>query len=369
MPENQTTTQTLEPAKGLLESLDAIHKEAFPVIADLPSKPEGKPDPEPKADDGLDDLDELPNAPETASPRQKLDWDRAKEAKKSARQKYETRIKALTTELEKLKTSPTVDHSEVETLRKSKSDLEKELQSVAIERSPEFQNRFKIEAETIIEVAKQNVSPAHAGKLEAILSLPPGRARTGELDAFVADLSPSEVALVNSAVLDMDKLNHKKRVIVDRQRDQWLKDQDQRNSMAKAQADEQQKKFSSKFDEVIKSARETFAVYMPRENDPKWNERVEKQVQLAERIFRGDGMEPRDLAMASVLAGATHSILEDYNSLLAENQRLSKELQGIRGSTPNPNGGGSPAKDLPDDKNLSAVDYIIKQVERAGLIR
>lgn len=365
----EPTTQTLEPAKGLMESLDAIHKEAFPVIADLPPKPEGKSDPDPKVDDGLDEPEELPDAPETAKPSQALDWQKAKEARKTARQKYETRIKALTTELEKLKTSPTVDHSEVETLRKSKSDLEKELQSVAIERSPEFQNRFKIEAETIIEVAKQNVSPAHAGKLEAILSLPPGRARTGELDAFVADLSPSEVALVNSAVLDMDKLNHKKRVIVDRQRDQWLKDQDQRNAAAKAQAAEQQKKFSNQFDETIKSAKETFPIYVPKENDPKWNERVEKQVKLAEQIFRGDGMEPRDLAKAALWAAAAPSILEDYSSLLADNQRLSKELQGIRGSTPSPNGGGSPAKDLPDDKNLSGVDYIIKQVERAGLIR
>ncbi len=368
-------TNTLDPQKGLLDNLDAIHREAFPVIDKLPPTPAPPKDPPvapPPVDGAEEDLDkETDDVPEPVTPKPSpLDWKKAKEARKTARQKYESEIKALRSDLEKAKSSaPAFDPNEYESLKKSKSELEKELQAVAIERSPEFQNRFKIESDTILEVAKQNVSPAHAGKLDSILALPPGRARTAELDALVSDLSPSEVALVNASILDMDKLNHKKRVIVEKQRDQWVKEQSERNSQAKQQADQERQKFSQQFDETVKGAREHFEIYTHRENDQKWNDRVEEQVKLADKIFRGEGMKPDELARASLWAAAAPALLDDYKGLVQEHNKLKKELADIRGSTPSMNGGGSPAKETAPDKNMSAVDYMVQQVERAGLVR
>lgn len=298
-----------------------------------------------------------------------LDWTRATEARKQLK----TRVKELEAELGKLKgrtVGSSIDPTEYETLKKSKQELEDQVQSIAIERSPKFQAWYRQEYETIREVAK-GISSAHAAQIEKVLDLPSGKQRMAEVDKLTEELSTGQVTALNVALMDVDKLNYRKNDIVTKQRDAWISQQREAESQQKQAEEGRKKEWEKSFQDVYASAAENLPIYQEREGDEDWNKQVKQNLALAKRVFNGEDMTPTDLAKTALWAAAAPTLLRTLAATQQENAKLLKELEGFRGAMPNPragSGAGSAASSQASETE-GALDTILREGVASGFLK
>lgn len=360
--------------KGLLDSLGELTKETFAekaktAIAPVqppaqPAKPSTetptKPPESPKTVDPLKktESDEEETPPADAAPKAKLDWSRATEARKQIKAEN----KKLKEQLAQAKTDPAV-----EAIKKENEELHRQLETVAIERSPRFQNQFSSEANAIVEVAKAGL-PKIADKVEAILRLPAGDYRAAQIEAVAGDLSASQATALNVALLDMDKLNYRKNLVLTNQRDSWMREMREAESRRENESKAQKQQWQETFEETLNSAQENLAMYQPREGDEAWNKEVQSSIELARRVYAGEDMEPVDLAKTALWAAAAPKILAQNLALIQENEALKKQVGDIGKATPSP-GSGQATEPSGQQSDKGFIDTAIEEALKAGFIR
>lgn len=315
-----------------------------------------------------DDETELAEAPK--GHKQALDWVAATNARKSLK----AEVKALKAELEAIRGKAVTNgqHPDLTALRKANEELENQLKAVAVERSPQFQEWYKNESNTILGAIKAQQFGKHADKVESVLQLPPGAARTAELDALVGELSPSQTAALNVALLDIDKLNFRKQDIITRQKDSWLANQREQEAKAQALAETRRKEWAAALESEIESAQAHVPIYQEKEGDKDWNENVKQQLELARHIYSGEDMSPSDLAKVALWAAAAPNFLKQNSALMEQNTKLQKELDKIKGVTPSPQAGESTNTPVPGDAvpgNMGMIDTVIQLGLKQGLLR
>lgn len=367
---------------GLMDNLEQLTKTTFAergkqAIAPNPSPPptqpprpppaspsETKPPVEPPKPAAPTDAqqtqseDEVPAPPSDASPKAKLDWSRATEARKQIKAEN----KRLKEQIAQSKTDPAI-----EALRKQNEELQSQLEIVAIERSPKFQAQFANESNAIIAVAKQSL-PKIADKVAQILALPPGDYRAAEVESVSSDLSASQAAALNVALLDMDKLNYRKNNILTSQRDVWIREMRENESRRESEAKAQKDLWRQTFDQTLSSAQEHLAIYQKREGDESWNTDVEASIDLAQRVYSGEDMEPVDLAKTALWAAAAPRLLAQNLALLQEIEKLKQQTGAISKATPSPAPGTGPAPSVtPDSKTF--IDTVLEQGLKEGFLR
>lgn len=356
--------------KGLIDSLSELTRETFaeksreaiapvqpPAQPAKPIEPPAKPletvkPPEPAKED-----DEAA-PPADATPKAKLDWSRATEARKQIKAEN----KKLKEQLSQAKSDPVI-----EAIKKENEELLRQLETVAIERSPRFQNQFANEATAIVEVAKQGL-PKIADKLEAILRLPAGDYRAAQIEALGDDVTPAQATALNVALLDMDKLNYRKNLVLNNQRDSWLRETREAKARQESDAKAQRQQWQDTFEETLASAQDHLPIYQVKEGDESWNKDVESAIELARRVYAGEDMEPVDLAKTALWAAAAPKILAQNLALIQENEALKKRVGDVSKATPTP-GAGSSTEPAGQGTDKGFIDTAVEEALKAGFVR
>lgn len=363
-PANQTED------KGLIDSLADLTQETFaeksraalapaqpPVQPPKPAETPAKPPEASKAPEPAKDDDEA-SPPADATPKAKLDWSRATEARKQIKAEN----KKLKEQLSQAKTDPAI-----EAIKKENEELLRQLETVAIERSPRFQNQFSNEATAIVEVAKQGL-PKIADKVEAILRLPSGDYRASQIEALGEDITPAQATALNVALLDMDKLNYRKNQVLNNQRDSWLRETREVKARQESDAKAQQQQWRDTFEETLASAQEHLPIYQAKDGDEVWNKEVDSAIELARRVYAGEDMEPVDLAKTALWAAAAPKILAQNLALIQENEALKKRVGDVGKATPTP-GAGSSTEPGGQGTDKGFIDTAVDEALKAGFIR
>lgn len=320
-------------------------------------QPETEPEPPARDDSTPASQAEPPKIDRPPTPRKASEWAVFHDAKVKV-EKERDELKA------KLDSFNGFDPKEYENTKTANKTLEEKLQAVALEKSDKFQRYFTGEAENIRSLVKSAMGDK-ADKAIKLLDLPDSDWRTEQLEALSEDLTPLRRARLERAISDMDKLNIERQKVIENSNENWKKLQESEQ----AERASEQERVMQAFDREMKDmadATKGIAPFQTKEGDSAWNNKVKERTELARKIFIGD-VPIQEKARHAAFASAIPEILQTMVEGIKENQRLTAELEKLRGSEPGLETG--PASAPTNEKEYEGLTYgeiVAKMVEKAG---
>lgn len=311
-PQSTSGEDPEELGTNKVESPPAIQADAKPKVPGLPEAP--KPDEYRPRGDASKHWDALKtkHAEETAALKIQLDQAKA--------------------ELTAAKANGSPD---VENLKSELTKYREILRDVAIERDPEFKQRFAARQEAAINAAKIAAGEKSA-KLEALLKSPSSQWRDEQINSLVEDLPASSQRRVNAALGILEQIDVQRETEIAERRATF----DQKQSSLFTQQKEQQTKIQQDmvktFDATLKEwtdPQKGHPFFIEREGDAEHNAGVKEGVALAKAIFSGD-LTKEEIAAAALWAASGERLLKGWQSAMARADKAEKALDKLRGVQP-----------------------------------
>lgn len=311
-------------------------------VEDPPSKPAAEPKPPPGAPPKEPPkIPALPPAEEYRPRTEKAaqQWD-------SLKAKHAEEVTTIKTELERLKTELAAARAngspDVAAIKKEAAELREILRDVAIERHPEFKQKFEPREKTAIEAAKLAAGD-QGNKLEKLLKSPPGPWRDEQIEAITAELSKSSQIRVESAIRMLDQIDLEKQSEIASQRASFDLKQSELMTQRQSQVAETQKRMQADFEAVQKQWTDPASghpFFIEREGDKEHNEGVKQSLELAKAIYGGE-LTPQEIAAAAFWASSGERVLKGWQAAISRAEKAERALDRLRGVQP---GEGKPGQ-------------------------
>ena len=294
-----------------------------------PAKPADKPTPDdaPPADVGEDRW-----------PRNADHWKKFLAVRDENYRKRDERIKALEAEVkareERLSAfKDAVDPKEHETVRSERDKLSETLRLAAVEKHPRFVQYYDGKVNAQVELAKRLVGGEKAEAVATLLKAPDTEWRSQQLEALMGDLSPMQQSRLGSVLNSLEEIRAEREGEVARAREDYEKATTKAQAEAKARSESARSEAENLFGSVVKAAQAENPIFQPRDGDEAWNKAVAERVTEAKRLMF-EQHKPDVLAKAALNAVAYPALLESYQSLLSEIDKLKAQVTQLSSASP-----------------------------------
>lgn len=257
----------------------------------------------------------------------------------SLKSKHAEEMTSVRGELDRVKAELTAAKAngspDVEALKKEAKELREILRDVAIERHPDFKNKFEPREKTAIEAAKLAAGD-HGNKLERLLKSPPGQWRDEQIESITAELPKSSQLRIESALRLLDQIDLEKQSEIATQRASFDLKQSTLMNQQKEQAAETQKRMLADFEAVQKQWTDPNAghpFFIEREGDKEHNAGVKESLELAKTIFSGE-LSSQEIAAAAFWAASGERLLKGWQSAISRAEKAERALDKLRGVQP-----------------------------------
>lgn len=231
---------------------------------------------------------------------------------------------------------------EVEKLQTELNQYREILRDVAIERDPEFKQRFGTRQEAAINAAKLAAGEA-AGKLEALLKAPSSPWRDEQINALMEDLPASSQRRVNAALAVLEQIDVERESEIASRRTTFDQKQSALMTQQQRQHEERVKQLTGAFDATLKEWSDPKSgnpFFVEKEGDDEHNAGVKEGIELSKAIFNGQ-MEPQDLARAALWAAMGPRALDVATKAIARAEKAERMIAKLQGVQPGAGRGGS----------------------------
>ena len=357
---NDQIVQAPDPGEAfntMKDKLDSLLKEARqpaakePVHKETPPKeiketpPKDTPEPAKPADPVDDD--------KTFTSAKAADWKKLKEAIKERETKlaeWQTKYAAKEKEVAEIATRLKAEDKTPEYQKqidewKAKHDtLNKQIETIALERSEPFVQHFNERFSKAITKAKDAVPADKAEYVEQLLNVPPSKWRKEQLNAIREELSGIDQGQLDIAIANMDEARTA--------RETQLKDSKLNLERANGMASEQHNRDR----ELAKARTETFInrtldmarnydSFKPGENDPEQALLAKTNEDRVAKFFRNE-LPPEEIAIMPIVAAEGKRLIEKVlPALQKENAELREALKAHQVAKPAPEGGKKGAQE------------------------
>lgn len=255
------------------------------------------------------------------------------------KQKHADEIATLKARYEMLENQLKNGNPEVEVTKKRLSEYETILRDVAIERDPQFKQKYDTQTKVAIDAAKMAAGDS-AEKLGKLLATPNSPWRDEQISKLVEELPASAKRRVEAALINLEQIDIARNVEIENARQNFDMKQSALLNQDKEIKARQQQQMQSVFDGIQKQWTEKHPFFQKRDGDDKYNAEVQQSLDLAKQIFMGDGT-PEELAMAAFWAASGDRVLKGWMKAMKELEAANKTIDKLRGVEPGDGKSGS----------------------------
>lgn len=280
--------------------------------------------------------------PEYKQPRTSDDWKKFKTARKQREDELSAERDTIRKEkdelTEKMKgLSSVTDAAEYKAIKEERDKLSEQLRLEAVVRHPKFKAHFDGRVNEQIEIAKSIVGNEKAEQIAKLLQLPDGDWKKQQIRDFVSELDIMEQGQIGSVVTQLRIIDTQKQTAIT----EAAKDYDSMTAKQKEterQAQEAgQKQISGLIDAGIKAVTDSakgHPVFQKRDGDTAWNAAVEKRIETVKHLLTGNDVSKEKIFETAIHAVAYHQVLNDYNSLQSEHNKLKEQIKALTAAQP-----------------------------------
>lgn len=222
----------------------------------------------------------------------------------------------------------------LEKLKLERDSLSDKLKQAAIEKHPEFVERFEGKIKQIIETAKATVGEHNEERIVRLLNMEESDLRNDGMDAIFDELSPTRRHTLGAMLAQIDSIKVERAAV--------LADQQQAISQLNSKYDADQARrldeSNRAFDTAVSEAMGNLEVFKKKDGDADWNADIDRMVGNAKALYSGsdDGSETtmEEMARATLWAAAAPRYRALLGEALAENQKLRDQISGNQNANP-----------------------------------
>lgn len=297
-------------------------------------------------------------------------WDEMKTRHAADLAQARADVEAAKAELAKAKE---INSPEVDNLRKELTQYREILRDVAIERDPEFKQRFGTRQDAAINAAKLAAGES-ATKLETLLKSPSGPWRDEQINALIEDLPASSQRRVNASLSILEQIDVERETEIAVRRTSFDQKQSLLLTQQQRQQEERMKQLTGAFDSTLKEwsdPKNGNPFFVEKDGDNEHNSGVKEGVELSKAIFNGN-LEPQDLARAALWAAMGPRALKVATDAIARAEKAEKMIAKIQGVQPGTGRGGSVGDvpsggDVPKAGTSQYDDYMRRGLQQAQM--
>lgn len=253
---------------------------------------------------------------------------------KKQRDEYRASVESLKAEIQQAKQSG-ANPEELTKLREDLRQYQELVRDVAIERDPEFNQRFTVRQNAAIEAAKLAAGDK-AGKLEQLLKAPSGPWRDEQINQIMDDLPESSKRRVNAALGILEQVD------VERSTEIAARRQTFEQKQATTQRQQQEQALSAKYNAEIAFKNEVKAWTDPENGHPflikrEGDDSVDQAYKVAEAVhksFMEGQWSPQDAARAALQVAVAQRATEIARAATERAEKAEKMLEKMRGVQP-----------------------------------
>lgn len=267
-----------------------------------------------------------------------------------------------TAELEALKT-------ERESIKKERDELATLLKSVGLERSPEFQAKYKGRTDAILNTAKRTLPADVYAQAESVLALPPSPAKLELLEKIAENVPHMTSNLLAQFASQMDQ------VAIEREAElaEGARGYDNLVQTEAQKRQSRQTQYQAVFDQALAKimSKESGIDLFQKTGNPEQDAVVEEMASVAKRAWSGE-MPAEQLATLQLWGSAYPHQLKANAELARQLEEAQKTIKELRGASPSikagEEGGGDDAALKPKDGETMG-EYGRRIAPRFGIAR
>lgn len=391
MPDTLTPPTPPAPKSGLMTSIDELSegifnqpneqrmiKEKEAAERAISGKPEPPKPPAPPPPTNQDKEPELvidgvavEQPAEIKSEQGKKSWKMYKETVSKKITEYEKRIKDMEARVSSHPNPEALTQyeSKLAELQKERDDLNERLGRASIERTPEFERHYIKRQAQVIEDVKGILPKEQSERLEAVLRMPEGSIRNGQINDLLTDLDELQKVEIGNAVKELRQINKEK----NEQIENWKEGLSKREKILAEQQERGMKEYGKVFDSVLAEIQKDQPIFSMKEGDEAWNNRAKQIIEAGREVYLGKGT-PQERAKSSMYGAFSAVLLETLKVQNEEMSKLTKQLEGLRGKQPaitgkDGDGGGGNPPPTPGGKSESMAERIANQAKSQGFVK
>lgn len=227
------------------------------------------------------------------------------------------------------------DNGELETLKTELAKHKAISESIGLEFSKEFQDKYSAKKDTVISGLKAGLPADKADKIASALELPDSEYKRGLLATLTEGMDNfllTEIAAANRELRGINK-----------EREGELTNAGAKLAELHKQREEGTKKRQTELGEAFETAlkRATdpdptkgISVFQKRDGDETWNAKVKERSAIAKVIYEGDFAHDNERADAAMWAAAAPAFLEDLSAQAKEITSLKETIAKMQSSNP-----------------------------------
>jgi len=338
-PDQTQTAPSPEPP-SFSDEVQRIMREGVPK-----AEPEPKPELETKPEPDKPLVDQKKDDEPVYTGKKAEDWKkvntRVKELETKAKNLGEE-LAAKSKEIETLRAEPKVDIKELDKLKAERDKMLEQIEVVSLERSERFQSHYNKLFSDATSLAKDAVGTDKAETVEALMQLPPSKARKEQLNAILAELDNEVDKLnLNTAFVQMDRARAEKNEQLSQAKAKWKQLQEVEAS-ERARKEEQSKQIrDQEISEVLKIA-PSYTAFARIEGDEAHNAKVVEREARVRQALTGQLSKEEYLKLPIKAEEATHLRETVVPALLARLKQLEATVTDLTAADPNREQHGGP---------------------------
>lgn len=301
-------------------------------------------------------------APESKPPARAAQWKEVNEERARLKAEVEA-YKAKETKWKEWETQS----KDYDTVKQHRDELLARMETVALEKSPRFENYFKAKTDTAIALARQAVGDSHSERVSKLLQLPDSDWRTQQLEEVMSELGPTRQSRLGAAIVEMDRISLERSTALSKSKE---------NLQAQFEADRSQKEqqkqqFERTFQDTLQKwsdPQKGLALFQNKDGDETHNSEVRQRIETARNILNLN-LSADQLSKAALWSAAAPGLLKNQIALAEENKALKLELEGLKAGGPELKGGGEGNSEIDDEKQyegMSMGEIIAAKAQKAG---
>ncbi|MDA1277243.1 MAG: hypothetical protein O2960_24800 [Verrucomicrobia bacterium] len=265
------------------------------------------------------------------------------------------------------------DSEEVKKIKDELSQYREIIRDVAIERDPDFKQRYSARQDAAISAAKLAAGDA-APQLEALLKAPSGPWRDEQINSLIEDLPASSQRRVGAALGVLDQIDIERDTEIASRRTQFDQKQSALMTQQQRQQEQRTRELTGAFESTLKEWTDNKngnPFFVEKDGDTEHNAAVRESIELSKSIFNGQ-LQPDELSRAALWAAMGPRALEGWQIAIARAEKAERMLDKIRGVQPGSGRGGSatemPAQgDAPKAGTAQYDDYMRRGIQAAQM--
>jgi len=281
-------------------------------------------------------------------PQKRADWDAYKTKHNSTVQELKA-AQARATELE----SQAVDSTKLKALQEQVAEYERQIKTATVLNDPNLTKPMDDGLKMVADTAKAGLVPEQATAFEAILQMPPGKARETAMASFSEDLPAWQQGTLGSFIGEADKLRGQRNAIIESARTNAEQILQQQQAIGQQQQEAAKQRQSAVFDSAVAEFKG-----LDGWKDVFGDEANKVFLDSAKNVFQGNVGSERDLAKKAIMAETAPALLEhaiDVSGQLATKDARITELEAAVKTL---KGGGDPPETVQGGGSEAEEDFL-----------